>query len=58
MPFTYYYPKNAFNGLSLLVDIEDGTIETIRTFYNKENRILYFLERKNFRQEKSILDED
>ena len=61
MPFneiTYYYPKNAFNGLSLLVDMEDGTIETIRTFYNKGNKILYFLERKNFKQEKSILDED
>ena len=64
MPFneiTYYYPKmllNAFNGLSLLVDIEDGTIETIRTFYNRENKVLYSLERKNFRQEKAILDED
>ena len=49
---------NAFNGLSLWVDIEDGTIETIRTFYNRENKVLYSLERKNFRQEKAILDED
>ena len=31
-----------FNGLLLLVDIEDGTIETVRTFYNKENKTLYF----------------
>jgi len=55
---TSYYPINAFKGLSLLLDIKTGNIETIKTYYDKEKNKIHFIERKLFKQEKLIFNNE
>ena len=45
---TDYYSKNAFNGQSLLLDIDNGTSEIINTYFNYQDKKLIFLKKKDF----------
>lgn len=52
---TFYFSKNAFNGQSLLLDIDNRTSEIINTYFNYKEKRLVFLKKEDFKKSDFLL---
>jgi poly-gamma-glutamate synthesis protein (capsule biosynthesis protein) len=53
---TNYYSKKAFNGQSLLLDIDNRTSEIINTYFNFKEKRLVFLKKEDFEKRDFLLN--
>ena len=53
---TFYFSKKAFNGQSLLLDIDNRTSEIINTYFNFKEKRVVFLKKEDFKKSGLLLN--